>query len=86
MDDLRDLRRRPRAVQRRLQLGLEGVVAKKLSSRYQPGERGWIKLKNPNYWRRDAEREAMARKHERRARRGACRQGTLLVNLADATR
>jgi ATP-dependent DNA ligase len=27
-------------------LGLEGVVAKKLRSRYQPGERGWIKVKN----------------------------------------
>jgi hypothetical protein len=25
-----------------------------------------VKSKNPNYWRRDAEREAMARKHERR--------------------
>ena len=36
-----------------------GLVAKKLDSRYRPGERGWIKLKNPNYWRRDAEREAM---------------------------
>ena len=46
--------------------GLEGVVAKKLSSRYAPGERGWIKLKNPTYWRRDAERDAMVRKHERR--------------------
>jgi bifunctional non-homologous end joining protein LigD len=46
-------------------LGLEGVVAKRLSSRYRPGERGWIKSKNPSYWRRDAEREAMSRKHER---------------------
>jgi bifunctional non-homologous end joining protein LigD len=41
--------------------GLEGVVAKKLSGRYRPGERGWVKIKNPNYWRRDAEREAVAR-------------------------
>ena len=49
-------------------LGLEGVVAKRLSSRYRAGERGWIKTKNPSYWRRDAEREAMSRKHERRAR------------------
>jgi hypothetical protein len=24
-------------------------------------QRGWIKLKNPNYWRRDAELEAMQR-------------------------
>ena len=48
--------------------GLEGVVAKKLSSRYRSGERGWVKVKNPNYWRRDAEQEAMTRKHERRVR------------------
>jgi ATP-dependent DNA ligase len=44
------------------------VVVKKLASRYQPDKRGWIKLKTPNYWRRDAEREAIARKHERRRR------------------
>jgi bifunctional non-homologous end joining protein LigD len=49
-------------------LGFEGVVAKRHSGLYRPGERGWVKVKNPNYWRRDAEREAMARKHERRAR------------------
>jgi ATP-dependent DNA ligase len=46
--------------------GLEGVVAKNHSSLYRPNDRGWVKSKNPNYWRRDAEREAMARKHERR--------------------
>jgi bifunctional non-homologous end joining protein LigD len=46
--------------------GLEGVVAKKRSGRYRSGERGWLKTKNPNYWRRDDEREAVARKHERR--------------------
>jgi hypothetical protein len=28
-------------------------------------QRGWVKVKHPNYWRRDSEREAMARKHER---------------------
>ena len=50
-------------------LGFEGVVAKKLTSRYRPNDRGWIKVKNPNYWRRDAEREAMSRKHERRRTR-----------------
>ena len=49
-------------------LGLEGVVAKRLSSRYRPGQRGWIKTKNPNYWRRDSEREAMQRSRERRQR------------------
>jgi bifunctional non-homologous end joining protein LigD len=47
--------------------GLEGVVAKGRSSRYRSGERGWIKLKNPNYWRRDAEIEAMQRSRERGA-------------------
>jgi hypothetical protein len=44
------------------------VVAKNHSSLYRPNDRGWVKIKNPNYWRRDAEHEAMARKHERRAR------------------
>jgi hypothetical protein len=29
---------------------------------------GWVKIKNPNYWRRDAEREATVRSRERRAR------------------
>ena len=48
------------------ELGLEGVVAKSHTSLYRPNDRGWVKVKNPNYWRRDAEREAMARKHERR--------------------
>ena len=50
------------------ELGFEGVVAKNHSSLYRPNDRGWVKIKNPNYWRRDAEREAMARKHERWAR------------------
>jgi hypothetical protein len=35
-----------------------------------PPERSRVgEVKNPNYWRRDAEREAMARKHERRPAR-----------------
>jgi bifunctional non-homologous end joining protein LigD len=46
-------------------LGLEGVVAKRILSRYRPNQRDWIKTKNPRYWRRDSERDAMARKHER---------------------
>lgn len=50
------------------ELGLEGVVAKNQSSLYRPNDRGWVKVKNPSYWRRDAEREAMTRKHERRTR------------------
>jgi bifunctional non-homologous end joining protein LigD len=37
------------------QHGLEGVVAKRLDGRYQPGERGWVKVKNPAYWRRESE-------------------------------
>ena len=36
---------------------LEGVVAKRRSSRYVPGERGWIKTKNRDYWRWELERE-----------------------------
>ena len=51
------------------ELGFEGVVAKNHSSLYRPGDRGWVKVKNPNYWRLDAEREAMARKHERQRTR-----------------
>jgi bifunctional non-homologous end joining protein LigD len=31
--------------------GLEGVVAKKRSEPYRPGERLWTKVKNRDYWR-----------------------------------
>lgn len=34
------------------ELGFEGVVAKQHSSLYRPNDRGWVKVKNPNYWRR----------------------------------
>jgi bifunctional non-homologous end joining protein LigD len=37
---------------------LEGVVAKRRDSRYRPGERGWVKIKNRNYWRYELERES----------------------------
>jgi ATP-dependent DNA ligase len=47
------------------ELGLEGVVAKKLTSLYRANGRGWVKVKNPSYWRRDAEREAMTRTRQR---------------------
>jgi len=47
-------------------MGLEGVVARKRSSLYRPNDRGWVKIKNPNYGRRDVEREAMRRSRERR--------------------
>jgi ATP-dependent DNA ligase len=36
---------------------LEGVVAKKRSARYLPGERGWVKVKNRDYCRWELERE-----------------------------
>jgi ATP-dependent DNA ligase len=48
------------------ELGLEGVVAKQVTSLYGATKRGWVKVKNPNYWRRDAEREAMRRSAERK--------------------
>jgi bifunctional non-homologous end joining protein LigD len=32
-------------------LGLEGIVAKKRSEPYRPGERCWIKVKHRHYWR-----------------------------------
>jgi len=50
------------------ELGFEGVVAKKHSGRYRPGERGWVKTMNPNYWRRESEIEGVRRSRERRAR------------------
>jgi ATP-dependent DNA ligase len=50
------------------ELGFEGVVAKSQSSLYRRNNRGWV---NPNYWRRDVEREAMTRKQQQRHRRGA---------------
>jgi bifunctional non-homologous end joining protein LigD len=37
---------------------LEGVVAKRRAGRYRPGERGWVKIKNRNYWRYEIERES----------------------------
>jgi ATP-dependent DNA ligase len=36
---------------------LEGVVANRLSVRYLPGRRSWIKTKNRAYWRYEMERE-----------------------------
>ena len=51
------------------ELGLEGVVAKKLTSRYGSGQRGWVKTKNPNYWRRESEVEGVRRSKERKTKR-----------------
>jgi bifunctional non-homologous end joining protein LigD len=45
---------------------LEGVVAKRTDSRYRPGERGWIKIKNRNYWRYELERESAINKRRPR--------------------
>jgi bifunctional non-homologous end joining protein LigD len=48
------------------QLGLEGIVAKRTTATYRPGYRGWVKSKNPSYWRRESEIESMRRSVERR--------------------
>ena len=37
---------------------LEGIVAKRLDSRYRPGERAWVKVKKRDYWRYELERES----------------------------
>jgi bifunctional non-homologous end joining protein LigD len=41
--------------------GLEGIVAKRRSGKYRPGQRGWVKVKNPSYWRRESEVEGFRR-------------------------
>lgn len=45
---------------------LEGIVAKRLSSRYSPAVRGWVKIKNRNYWRYEIERESAISKRRQR--------------------
>jgi ATP-dependent DNA ligase len=45
---------------------LEGVVAKRRSGRYRPGERGWIKIKNRDYWRYELEREPASKARRQR--------------------
>jgi bifunctional non-homologous end joining protein LigD len=47
--------------------GLEGIVAKRRTGIYRPGYRGWTKIKNPSYWRRPSEIEAMQRRRQRLA-------------------
>jgi ATP-dependent DNA ligase len=49
--------------------GLEGIVAKRRSQPYRPGERAWIKTKNKAYWRYGEEVESVRRSLERRALR-----------------
>ena len=46
--------------------GLEGVVAKKRSEPYRPGERGWVKAKHRHYWRFGDELELARRRRGRR--------------------
>ena len=41
--------------------GLEGIVAKRLGGLNGPGCRGWVKVKNPDYWRRESEVEGFRR-------------------------
>ncbi|MDQ3672326.1 MAG: hypothetical protein M3364_07825 [Actinomycetota bacterium] len=53
------------------ELGFEGVVAKSHLSLYCPNDRGWIKVKNLSYWRRNSEREAIQRSADHRARVGS---------------
>jgi bifunctional non-homologous end joining protein LigD len=47
--------------------GLEGVVVKRRNGIYRPGYRGWTKVKNPSYWRRDKEIDSLRRSLERRS-------------------
>lgn len=44
--------------------GLEGIVCKRRSQPYRPGERGWIKVKNRAYWRYRFEVESLQRSLE----------------------
>ena len=46
--------------------GLEGIVAKRRNGLYRPAHRGWVKVKNPGYWRREAELASVTRSIERR--------------------
>lgn len=45
---------------------LEGIVAKRRTSRYLQGERGWVKIKNRDYWRYEMERESAINKPRQR--------------------
>jgi len=45
--------------------GLEGVIAKKRTERYRPGERGWVKTKHRDYWRCGQEFEFVRRRRAR---------------------
>jgi ATP-dependent DNA ligase len=45
----------------------EWIVAKRRDRIYRPGYRGWTKIKNPTYWRREREIAHVERSRERRA-------------------
>jgi ATP-dependent DNA ligase len=45
---------------------LEGIVAKRVDGSYRPGERGWTKIRNRDYWRYALERESAINKRRRR--------------------
>jgi bifunctional non-homologous end joining protein LigD len=47
--------------------GLEGIVAKRRDGLYRPAHRGWVKVKNPDYWRREAELASVTRTLQRRS-------------------
>jgi bifunctional non-homologous end joining protein LigD len=51
-------------------MGLEGVVAKRRTGLYRPGYRGWVKVKNPAYWRRDSEAEGFRKRSTRQVAKG----------------
>jgi hypothetical protein len=48
-------------------------VAKRRAGIYKPGYRGWTKIKNPGYWRREGEFAQMQRGRERQAPIGSVR-------------
>jgi ATP-dependent DNA ligase len=45
--------------------GLEGIVAKRRSEPYRPGDRAWTKTKNRSYWRYGEELESLRRSLDR---------------------
>jgi bifunctional non-homologous end joining protein LigD len=45
---------------------LEGIVAKRVDGRYRPGERGWLKIKNRDYWRYELERDSIISRRRQR--------------------
>jgi bifunctional non-homologous end joining protein LigD len=47
---------------------LEGIVAKRSDGLYRPGQRGWIKIKNRDYWRYEMKREGAIESRLRRPR------------------